>query len=633
MGLALGLAYSGAMGDLPSDTPTFEVHDAMAETAVGSASSVNGRSTAFPERYHDRDSLGRGGMGEVRRCDDTVIGRDVALKAMHPGGGPDSRQRFLREARLQARLEHPSIVPVYDMGTDTNGNPWFTMRRIGGETLEEVLAGLATGDPQERERHGRRQLLGIFVRVCQAVAYAHRHGVLHRDIKPSNIIVTDDGGVYLLDWGIAKLREPGAPEPGAPEPDALEPTDATGPTTPLTAEGSFLGTLGYMPPEQLAGGGAAIDCHADIYALGATLYELLTLEPLHPRQSPPQLVAATLDGADARASRRVPAADVPPELEAVCIRATATKPNDRYPDVPALVDAIEAYLDGDRDLQQRRARAELHAAQAEQLAASSDLDGRAAAMREAGRALAFDPDSIPALRVITQLMLEPPPELPPEIARELLQVDAQNSRAMAKSGTYARYYGLVVLVLLLWMGVRSWTLWSLYALLSIISVVGARNGSKKASGHGVPLPIQIGNAVMLGVMATIVGPFLVVPALATASAALFAISGTRNDRLLTVLACAPMLVPFALEQLSLSPVATTHATGDALTIQPWMVSLPALPTYLLLTVTSIISVMLVTVTLVSARTRMAGGRREQLLRAWHLRQLVPHDRQPRETAA
>jgi serine/threonine-protein kinase len=471
-----------------------------------------------------------------------------------------------------------------------------------------------------------------FVQVCQAVAYAHRHGVVHRDIKPSNIILTEDGGVYLLDWGIAKLQDPAAPEPSPDRRSTLElghptrPTGAKGdpsPTTPRTAEGSILGTLGYMPPEQLESGEAKVDARADVYALGATLYELLTLEPLHPRQSPPQLVASTLDGADARAGARAPAADVPPELEAVCVRATATAPGDRYPDVPAMIAAIEAYADGDRDLHKRRALAEALAVRAEALAEGPELDRRATAMREAGRALALDPGSTPALRVVTRLLLEPPPNVPEEVVRQLQRTDADNARAMARFGTWARGATLVTILLVLWMGVRSWPLFVLVAALTIYSAVSARRGVKSATGRGVPVWVQVSNAVLLGLLATIAGPFMVVPALSTATAVMFVLAGSRDLWRVIALGCAPMIVPFVLERLSLSSHVTTTATGDALTIHPWMAAFPPVPTYALLVLTGITAMVLAVMTMANARDRLSNARREQLLQAWHLRHLVP----------
>jgi len=623
------------MGDTPSDTPTFAADEATADTAAGDGRPVTGRATDSPARYHDRDSLGRGGMGEVRRCDDAVIGRDVAFKAMRPGGSPEGRLRFLHEARLQARLEHPSIVPVYDMGTDQDGNPWFTMRRIDGVTLERVIERLAAGDPEHVERWGRRRLLVELVRVCQAVAYAHRHGVVHRDIKPSNIILTEDGGVYLLDWGIAKLGAawPPAGDPAA-DPSTVSPAvldrrptldlgeDPT-PATPRTAEGSILGTLGYMPPEQLEGGGVAVDGRADVYALGATLYELLTLEPLHDRQSPPQLVASTLDGADARARVRAPAADVPPELEEICVRATATAPAERYPDVAAMIDAIEAYADGDRDLQKRRALAEQHATRAEALSEGTALDRRAAAMREAGRALALDPESLPALRVVTRLLLEPPDEVPDEVEHEVQRTDADNARAMARFGTWARWSTLATMLLLLWMGVRSWPLFGLVATLTFLSAVGSRRGITLATGRGVPVWVQVSNAVLLSLMATIVGPFMVVPGLATATAAMFVLAGSRDLWRVIALGCGASIVPFLLERLSLLPHVTITASGDVLTIHPWMASFPPIPTYALLLLTTITPMVLAVMTMANARDRLTIARRVQLLQAWHLRHLVP----------
>lgn len=601
------------MAETPSATPTFAADHAPTPSAVGSSSRLP---AASPERYHDRESLGRGGMGEVRRCADMLVGRDVAFKCMHAGAGA-GRERFLDEARMQARLEHPSIVPVYDMGTDADGSPWFTMRRIDGVTLEHVLAELAAEQADARERFGRRRLLGDFVRVCQAVAYAHRQGVVHRDIKPSNIILTDDGGVYLLDWGIATSLGASVPEPLEP----LEPSRST-PATRSDLR-PIVGTLGYMPPELLTAPDATPDGRADVYALGATLYEILTLAPLHRRESPAQLVAATLEGVDARASLRALGAEVPPELEAVCRRATATAATDRYADVPEMIAEIEAYLDGDRDLSARRALAQEHATRAERgLAAGSDLESRAAAMREAGRALALDPECTAALRVITQLMLEPPREIPREVARQLRRTDAHNARALARLGLLARMAMLALLVPLLAMGVRSWPLLVGLAVLTVVSAIDAIRGIRASDGRGVPLQVQLGNALLLGALATVTGPFIAVPVLATASTAMFVLAGTRNLRLVLWLGGAPILVPFVLDQLSLIP-STMVASGDALTILPWMVSFPPGPTYAFIMLATLTGMVVAVRSMANVRDRLAEARREQLMQAWHLRQLVP----------
>src|SRR5688572_20509375 len=161
------------------------------------------------ERYVERDSLGTGGMGEVRAYQDRRIGREIAIKRLHPERSDEakSRKRFLREARIQGTLEHPSVVPVYDLGEEPDGTIFFTMKRIRGDTLFDVLRRLAQRDPEAVARWTRRRLLEVFARVCLTVHYAHTRGVVHRDLKPGNIMLGEYGEVYVLDWGLAKLAD------------------------------------------------------------------------------------------------------------------------------------------------------------------------------------------------------------------------------------------------------------------------------------------------------------------------------------------------------------------------------------------------------------------------------------------
>ena len=163
-------------------------------------------------RYRAGDPLGMGGMGEVRMYRDELIGRDVALKVIHQSHVRETNavQRFLREARVQAQLEHPSIVPIHDVGRTADGRTYFTMKRVRGRTLADILDALGDGEPRARARYSRRKLLTAFVSVCQAIELAHDRGVLHRDLKPANIMLGDFGEVYVLDWGIASIAD--APE-------------------------------------------------------------------------------------------------------------------------------------------------------------------------------------------------------------------------------------------------------------------------------------------------------------------------------------------------------------------------------------------------------------------------------------
>ncbi|MEO7330035.1 MAG: serine/threonine-protein kinase, partial [Minicystis sp.] len=308
------------------------------------------------ERYIGERSLGKGSMGEVRLCRDRRVGRDVAVKAILPAHRGDSqiRARFLREARVQGQLEHPSIVPVYDLGVDDEGSIYFTMKRLRGMTLRDVIRGLREKEADVIEGFSLRRLLTAFSQVCLTIDYAHSRGVLHRDLKPANVMLGDFGEVYILDWGLAKLKEVSDQE------TAFAVHDPSGDDI-HTAAGRILGTFGYMAPEQALGKVGELDGRCDVYSLGAILFELLSLEPLHPKSSWNAMLHSTLKGADARPSVRAPQRDIPPELEAICVKATSIDPAERFQTARLLHEAVERFLDGDRDLVRRREMAEKHA--------------------------------------------------------------------------------------------------------------------------------------------------------------------------------------------------------------------------------------------------------------------------------
>ena len=210
----------------------------------------------FEARYTQERVLGRGGMGEVRLCRDHSIGRDVAMKVVRPPKGASREsleRRFVREARVQGQLEHPSIVPVYDAGIAPDGALYFTMKRVRGVSLAHVLRELHDRDVATMQRYSRRRLLAIFSQVCMAVHYGHQKGVVHRDVKPANVMLGDFGEVYLLDWGLAALRG----DPVSEGPDSVD--DGHGVHTLATG---MVGTPGYMAPEQIEQA-QAIDARAD----------------------------------------------------------------------------------------------------------------------------------------------------------------------------------------------------------------------------------------------------------------------------------------------------------------------------------------------------------------------------------
>jgi tRNA A-37 threonylcarbamoyl transferase component Bud32 len=236
-----------------------------------------------PPRYRFEVFLARGGMGEVWRGYDTILARDVALKVMRDQvfGEGEARARFEEEARYVSRLEHPSIVPVYDLGDLPDGRPFFVMKLVHGQTLAELLAARAT--PAE----DLARWIGVFEQVCAAVAFAHARDLIHRDLKPSNIMLGEFGEVLVMDWGIAKAlaarREP-APAAPAPVPPAPSTSGAeTGPGGLETLPGQGRGTPAFMAPEQARGDASRVGKASDVFGLGGILCVILTSQPPYTR--------------------------------------------------------------------------------------------------------------------------------------------------------------------------------------------------------------------------------------------------------------------------------------------------------------------------------------------------------------
>ncbi len=586
-------------------------------------------------RYAMRRVLGAGGMGEVRLTTDAWIGRDVAMKVVKAGHGgtAETRGRFLREARVQGQLEHPSVVPVYDIGKSPEGESFFTMKRIGGHTFEQIIDGLRERNPTIIGSYTRRKLLSAMSQVCLAIAYAHSRGVVHRDLKPSNVMLGDFGEVYVLDWGVAKIA-------GAAEASERAPS-ASGPATAdvISAEadslrthaGALVGTPGYMSPEQARGDIDAIGPASDVYALGAMLFELLALEPLHAGRTIVAILAST-QMAVQPPSERAPNAEIAPELDAICVRATRFEPVDRFPSARAMHEAIESVLAGERDAERRKELAKDLVAKGRASLSKANEGGpdaerhRSEGMRALGHAVALDPNDDSTLKVILDTVLSAD-ALPPEAEAQLKTVElADRARAAWRSALmYASW--LLIIPSIFVFGVRSWA--SVIVLVAITFVaIGWAAWMGKAPERAAPRYMRtmiVINFILVACTTTCFGPFVLAPALAGTSAAAFAISLRANSdtrRMLVMLSLASVFVPFALSSFGLIP--SSYATHDGnIEIRPVMETFPA--PYILwgLALVTAAQLTLPAFLVTRAVEVLIDAERKNFAQAWRLKQLLP----------
>ena len=295
---------------------------------------------ANPDRYELLSLLGKGGMGQVWLAHDRVMQREVALKTLtQPLRESEELQRQLMlEAQITGLLEHPSIVPIYELGNLLQEGPYYAMRVVREQSLEVILKEMRQG----QGRYTLSQLAAILRTALLALQYAHDHGVIHRDLKPENLLIGAYGEVFVIDWGVAHVDNRKLKHRG------LEPV-----AFPLQP-GMLVGTPHYMAPEQARGDNDAIDHRTDVYAMGVVLYELLTLTPLHEAD---HLLALLFKAAEAPVqapSDRAPDRDIPPVLEEICLKALAKEPADRFQSAQEMARELELYLEGIKDLQRRQ---------------------------------------------------------------------------------------------------------------------------------------------------------------------------------------------------------------------------------------------------------------------------------------
>ena len=334
-------------GDVPTDDPDLSATVAYVarddDREVSGPSGRPERAASPEERFRVIRPLAHGGLGELFLALDPELDRKVALKELRDfhAHDPISQSRFLLEAKVTGRLEHPGIVPVYGLGRHVDGRPYYAMRFIEGETLKQAIERFhqlvdAGGEPGARELAFRR-LLNSFVDACNAVAYAHSRGVVHRDLKPDNIMLGPFGETLVVDWGIAKpLAEIAGKEADTFSPAALAEESS------LTRPGTAIGTPEYMSPEQAAGNLARVDRASDIYSLGATLYCLLVGQGPFPSGSVADVLERVRRGIFP-APRRL-RRSIDPTLEAICLKAMALEQQERHATALALAGEIEAWL-------------------------------------------------------------------------------------------------------------------------------------------------------------------------------------------------------------------------------------------------------------------------------------------------
>jgi tRNA A-37 threonylcarbamoyl transferase component Bud32 len=317
-------------------------------------------------RYRFEAFLGRGGMGEVWRGRDTLLARAVALKVLREQvfGDSGARARFEEEARCVSRLEHPSIVPVYDLGELPDGRPFFVMKLVPGQTLAQVLAAREPAEDLSR-------WVEVFEQVCTAVAFAHARDMIHRDLKPSNVMLGEFGEVLVMDWGIAKVLAarpqpaPVAPAPVLPSPSVVGETESGGPET---LPGQSRGTPAFMAPEQARGEASRIGKASDVFGLGGILCVILTGQP------PYTQTGQVLAGDVTEAFARLDACGADAELIALAKECLAPAPEARPADATEVAERVKRYRE-QAAVRQARAEQELWLRQATERAEQAAREG------------------------------------------------------------------------------------------------------------------------------------------------------------------------------------------------------------------------------------------------------------------
>lgn len=546
---------------------------------------------ALDDRYRERGLLGEGGSGRVALAHDQWLGRPVALKVLRGELRSSRRMRdqFLREAWIQGQLEHPSIVPIYDLGASAEGAPYFTMREVRGATLEAAIAEAPSG-----EAYDPRRLLSVFGQVCLTVQFAHQRGVVHRDLKPSNVMLGSFGEIYVLDWGVAR-------------------THADAPS------GVPIGTPGYMAPEQIEGGEPSPA--ADVYALGVILFEILTRSNPHPGATPGEVLAATRAGVQERARAGLSEAEAPPELAELCAAALALDPAKRPAEARDLHDAVDRFLAGERDLELRRRLSQEHASEAKRLAGGAlDVERRRMAMQEVGRALALDPGNAVALGTMVDLLRTPLAEIPPEVQRATEAGYRDRLRAIGKLAGVAYAAMLAIAPVVVFAGMTRVAPFALFfggcALAGLFSLAASRSGDDRLA-----LAALVTSTVGTAATAWIYGPLVIMPQAVIVNMMLYCfVLRPRFALPAILLGLVAVSVPIALELAGVT--GAYRSDGETLVIAEQALRLSRETMLTLGLAAAVFGLVTGGVATAFFHRRLLAVEKELTLREWHLRQVA-----------
>ena len=388
---------------IPATTPTSDPFAPSTATGHGHEGAVASKQAAEetvlnmrgPRGYRLLEEIARGGVGVIYRGRDEELEREVAVKVLgdRHRNHAELMRRFVNEARIAARLQHPGVVPVYELGQDRQGRPFFSMKLVRGQTL---LQRLADRDDPSANHHA---LLQVFLQVCQTMAYAHAQGVIHRDLKPANIMVGSFGEVQVMDWGFAKFVDRAEEIVDDATPMDDRPTHDS---EVLSHAGAIYGTPAYMPPEQAQGGAAWLDARADVFALGAILLEILTGKPPYHGATGPGLLGKAADADLDDARTRLDALQIDARLITLTRRCLAPERTDRPAHAGEVAESMAGHFAA---VEERTRAAEL---------ASAEARVRAAQERKARRLTLALAASVLALFVVAvgAFRLDPGPRTP-----------------------------------------------------------------------------------------------------------------------------------------------------------------------------------------------------------------------------